>query len=86
MKGKGAFLISGYNTLSKVKKAEYDKISLCKFMGKVMFSFALSFFIIAVGELIKNKIPLYIGMILFFCTIIFTLIYNNTGNRFKIKK
>ncbi len=32
-KGKGAFLIAGYNTMSKEKKARYDKNALCRFMG-----------------------------------------------------
>jgi hypothetical protein len=42
--GKGAFLISGYNMLSKEEKAKYDEKALCKFIGKSMFAIAFSVF------------------------------------------
>ena len=32
--GKWSFLISGFNTMSKEEKEQYDVMSLCKFMGK----------------------------------------------------
>lgn len=32
--GRGAFLIAGYNTLSKEEKEKYDSRALCCFMGK----------------------------------------------------
>lgn len=33
--GKWSFLISGFNTMSKEEKEQYDVMSLCKFMGKL---------------------------------------------------
>ena len=39
-RGKGAFLIAGYNTASKAEKARYDEKALCRFMGKIMFALA----------------------------------------------
>ena len=81
--GKGAFLIAGYNTASKEKKATYDEIALCKFMGKVMFSYAVCFLIMATSELFNSMVPIWIGWALFFCITICTLIYSNTGNRFR---
>ena len=39
-KGKGAFLIAGYNTASAQKKAKTDEKKLCRFMGKLMFALA----------------------------------------------
>ena len=49
-KGKGAFLIAGYNTMSKEKKARYDKNALCRFMGKFMFALAACWVPVAPGD------------------------------------
>ena len=34
MRGKGAFLIVGYNTSSKEEKAKYDEKALCRYIRK----------------------------------------------------
>jgi len=81
--GKGAFLISGYNTSSKEEKAQYDEKALCKFMGKSMFVLAFSIFLWGLSELVKQPVLFVIGLILFIGTVIFILIYANTQNRFK---
>lgn len=82
--GKGAFLISGYNTLSKEEKTKYDEKAMCKFMGKSMFVLAFSIFLWGFSNLIKQPILLAIGLILFIGTVIFIVIYANTKNRFNI--
>lgn len=81
--GKGSFLISGYNTMPKKEKEEYDAVSLCKFMGKIMFLIAFCMSLFLSSEVFNIKALFYIGLTLFFVVIIFTLIYSNTGNRFK---
>lgn len=81
--GKGAFLISGYNMLSKEEKAKYDEKALCKFMGKSMLVIAFSVFLWGLSSLIKQHILFVIGLILFLGTVIFILVYSNTKNRFK---
>ncbi|MCW6109315.1 DUF3784 domain-containing protein [Clostridium sporogenes] len=81
--GKGSFLIAGFNTMSKEEKEEYDVGFLCKFMGKVMFIIAFCIILFLLSEIFKIKAIFYIGLILFFVVVIFTLIYTNTGNRFK---
>lgn len=85
MRGKGALLIAGYNTSSKREKAKYDEKALCRFMGKIMFSYVACFLIMATSDLFKSMIPLWSGLILFFCVTIFAVIYSNTGNRFRKK-
>lgn len=80
--GKGAFLISGYNTLSKEEKSKYNEKAMCKFMGKSMFMLAFSVFLWGFSNLIKQPIILAIGLILFIGTVIFIVIYANTKNRF----
>ncbi|MDD4111275.1 MAG: DUF3784 domain-containing protein [Clostridia bacterium] len=84
--GKGAFLISGYNTLSKEKKAEYDLPALLDFMGKMMFvlSFCSTFWLFA--DILDRPILFNIGIGLFIAATAFIVIYSNTGNRFKKNK
>lgn len=43
-KGKGIFLIAGFNTMSKEEKEQYNLLAVCKFMSK--FCFALAFYIL----------------------------------------
>lgn len=81
--GKGSFLIAGFNTMTKEEKEKYDAVSLCKFMGKAMFSFAFCIILFLLSELWEMKILFNIGLILFFIIVIFIFIYANTGNRFK---
>jgi len=81
--GKGAFLIAGYNTSSPAEKAKYDEAALCRFMGKVMFLFAACFLVAALSEVFRNLAFLWIGLGLFGAAVVFTLVYANTGNRFK---
>lgn len=82
-KGKGAFLIAGYNTMSDSEKAKYDEIALCKFMGKIMYGISFSILLWALSDMLKIQVLFIIGMVLFLCFIVFVLVYSNTGNRFK---
>lgn len=82
-KGKGAFLIAGYNTMSDEEKAQYDEAALCKFMAKIMYGLCFSIFLWGLSEVLKMNILFVIGLVLFMCLIFFALTYLNTGNRFK---
>jgi len=81
--GKGSSLIAGYNTKSPEEKNKYDIVALCKFMGKMMFalSFSMLFWIFSVAYEMNWLFTL--GLVLFIGIVIFTIIYINTGNRFK---
>lgn len=83
MQGRGAFLIAGYNTMPQEEQNQYDIRSLCRFMGKTMYVFSLCMVFYLVGELFQSNWPFYIGTALMVGTIIFMLIYMNTGDRFK---
>ncbi|MFD1708823.1 DUF3784 domain-containing protein [Siminovitchia sediminis] len=85
-KGKGAFLIAGYNTKSEEEKAKYDEVALCKFMGKVSYGICFSIFLGALSGMFGLQILLIIGLMIFFLLIIFTFVYFNTGDRFIRKK
>ena len=81
--GRGSFLIAGYNTMPESKKAEYDAAALCKFIGKIL---------LPIGVLIVLSGIEYLAEIWWFWVIftvitlglpVFTVVYLNTGNRFK---
>ena len=83
LKGKGAFLIAGYNLLSKEEKAKYDIKPLCRFTGKVALT--IGFLVIAMGLgyfyekvwLARTSLFLILGIS------VFSVIYSNTKNRFR---
>jgi len=83
---KVTWLISGYNTASKEKKAQYDIDKLCKHMGNFLFVMASIFFAMALAAMLlsvyTNEITI-IGFSVLGVVIIGGLIYINTGNRVK---
>ena len=81
--GKGAFLIAGYNTASKAEKARYDEKALCRFMGKIMFALAGCQGIMALGILVVGMWLFWVGIAAFLAVTFGTVIYANTGNRFR---
>lgn len=82
-KGKGAFLLAGYNTMSDSEKANYDEAALCKFMGKIMFGVSFSLGLFALSEWLEKSFLFVTGLISLSFFIVFGVVYSNTGNRFK---
>lgn len=81
--GKGAFLIAGLNIMSKEEKEKYDVLSLCKFMGKFMFIIAICIMLFVLNDIYNIKILTTIALVLFNVSLIFVIVYSNTGRRFK---
>lgn len=84
-RGKGAFLIAGYNTASKAEKAKYDENALCRFMGRIMFALAGCQGVMALGVLVVGMWLFWVGIAAFLAVACGTVIYANTGNRFQKK-
>lgn len=84
-RGKGSFLIAGYNTASPQEKAKYDEKALCKAMGWLMMALAVCWFIIALNLLLENIIFLWIGFPLFFAVTVVGVILMNTSKKIKRK-
>ena len=84
--GKWSFLISGFNTMSKEEKEQYDVMSLCKFMGKIMFVVAFSIALFILSDILMIPILLNIGVVIIISSVIFAIIYANIGDRFEKKK
>ncbi len=83
LSGKGAFLISGYNTMPKEARDKYDAVAMCKFMGKSMLGYCGCMLITATVDFFDSMIPMLIGWGLFGGLTVFMLVYMNTGNRFR---
>ncbi len=83
LRGKGGFLLAGYNNLPESEKEQYDEVALCKFMGKMMYGICLSFLLFALSSLFEMKILFNVGLILLIAIVIFGTWYVYTGDRFK---
>lgn len=80
------WLISGYNTASKEKKAQYDIDKLCKHMGNFLFALAGILLMMAVAILLFREYTdtiTIVGACIETCAIVIGIIYLNTGNRVK---
>lgn len=62
LKEKGAMLISGFNTMSKMQREKYDKLKMSQDMRNDLFIWSMIFFI---GGLISYFITQYIAIISF---------------------
>ncbi len=82
-KGKGAFLIAGYNTASEAEKERIDEKKLCKCMARLMFALAACWCVIACSALLHTTVLLWLGFGLFLLTSIGGVAYMNTGSRLK---
>jgi hypothetical protein len=85
LSGKGAFLIAGYNTMSKTEQAKYDKKALCRCTGGFLLTMTFVLLLVPIG-IHMNMIWLSLCVIpmISFGGVGF-LIYANTGNRFHKK-
>ena len=82
LRGKGAELISGYNTLSEAQKQALDEKALCKCMAKMMFALAGCWLVLTLGLELGQMWLFWVGFGLFLAVIAGFLVYMNTGKRF----
>ncbi len=83
LKGRGANLIAGYNTMPIEDKELYDSIKMCKFMGKALLVFSFLLLLIPISVLTEIY---WLVAVFFIITLIgsFVLVgYANKGDRFK---
>lgn len=83
LRGKGAWMIAGFNTMDKEEQEQYDSAALCRFMGKYLLSVCLPMIVIPVGGILEIGWLsfLYIPYVLISAAGV--IVYVNTGNRFK---
>ena len=79
--GKGAFLIAGYNVMSREEKARYDEKKLLKNMSRMMFSLAGCMAAGLAGKLTGAEWLEAIGFLLTIPCVVFFIIRINAGLR-----
>ena len=82
LRGRGAFLIAGYNTMSPAKKARYDEKALCRCVGRLLLAVAACLALVPAGVQFNLPWLVFTGLALTLAVILGFLIYANTGKRF----
>jgi len=82
-KGKGAFLIAGYNTASPAQKRRMDEKALCRFMARLMFALAVCWVPVALSAVVGQMWLLWLGLGAFLAVTFGGVLYANTGGRFQ---
>ena len=83
--GKGAFLITGYNTMSKHEKAHYNEKALCRFTGLQLLAIAFCLIIFHTAIYFDLVWMIYCGALLVFAICAGGSIYTKTNKRFRNK-
>lgn len=82
--GRGAMLISGYNTMSKEERARYNIKELTRAVGIFMLVLAvLMAFTLFAGMIADNMTWALVGLICIFVFTIFWIIYMNRSKKIK---
>ena len=81
-RGKGAWLIAGYNTASAYEKLHTDERKLTRFMGWLMLALAVCFVPILLSAALDAMWLFWLGFALFLAVVVAGVVYANTGKRF----
>lgn len=84
-KGKGGFLLAGYNTMSRQEKQTWDEKKLLRFNGKCIILLGLLPIFMQVLILMgaEVKIVYGVGWTLYGVLILWMVVYQNTKRRFR---
>jgi hypothetical protein len=80
LKGKGAFLISGYNTKSRKEKSKYDEKALCRSVGWFLIVISFCMMLIPAGVYFEITWLVYGVIVLVHIISIVFIIYVNISN------
>ena len=83
LKGRGAFLIAGYNTMSKSEQAKYDAPAMCRFIGKIMLAIGALTVLLPAGIMFERTWAIWLYIAGVTGLSVFAAVYANTGNRFR---
>ncbi len=84
LSGRGASLISGFNTLPRQEQQKWNQVAMCRFVGILLLAFML-LLTISIGSLFLwgSFVLFVIGMVVASAEILFGLLYLNKSSRFK---
>lgn len=80
-KGKGSWLIAGYNSMSEKEKAKYDEKKLCKDVSSILFGIIASMGVSVVGELFNITWLSTVSLILILLIVVVGVIAANVRSR-----
>jgi len=83
LNGKGAFMIAGYNTMSKGEKAKYDEKALCRFAGWLLIMCSVCIMLIPLGAHFGFAWLSYGGIAILLIGSVGAVIYVNASKRFR---
>ena len=80
-RGKGGFLIAGWNTMSPEERARYDEKAVFRNMSALMFSCAGCMVLLLLGEALKVEALSWAGALLLIPCVIFFVVRVNTAGK-----
>lgn len=81
-KGKGIWLIAGFNIMTSDEQKKYDIVAVSKFLSKILIGLAICLLAFDFGWYIGNTGLIVLSWLIFAIIVIFALIYS-CGDRFK---
>ena len=82
-KGKAGFLLAGWNTMPKEKKQSWDEKRLLHCNGRCILGLAALILLGALFTLLEIDWPVALSWVAFAALIVWMIVYQNTGNRFR---
>ncbi len=83
-RGKGQWLIAGFNTMSAENRKEYDMMAVSKFVSKILIGMALCLLAFDFGWYKGSVTAMVLSWVVFGVIAVFALLYAR-GDRFKKK-
>ena len=84
-RGRGLWLIAGYNTASPAEKAKIDQKALCRHVSRLLWFSAGCFTLLMVSDVLASTAVMVVALVLLFAGIPAGIIWMNTGDRLKKK-
>ena len=79
--GRGSFLVAGYNTMSKAKKARFNAPALCRFVGLVTLPMGILLPLLLIESIRDWYAWFYTAFVCVLAAI--AIVYANVSSRFK---
>ena len=83
MCGRGAWLIAGFNMLSRERRARYDAPALCRFMGKILLPIGALMPLAVLSEVLNAPWIAGVYVAIMLTLTVFALVYTHTWKRFE---
>lgn len=86
VRGKGAVLLMRFHVVPEDDNGAYDPYAISRFIGFVSLLFSLGAFLWWLNKIFHVNLFLTLSLVIFIGTVLFVLVYLNTGERFWIPR